>query len=151
MSKDFKITKLLKSKIEDLSNYGKVKVQLASLVVSSPKLLLLDDPGLYLSSLEKEDFMGILEQLRTTGITIVLASSSLDEVIYTINSTVYVLDNGSIVSSGSMLDVLSNDSLLNKVGLELPFMVDLSVKLEYYNLVNKITLSPLGLVESLWK
>ena len=95
--------------------------------------------------------MGILEQLRTTGITIVLASSSLDEVIYTINSTVYVLDNGSIVSSGSMLDVLSNDSLLNKVGLELPFMVDLSVKLEYYNLVNKITLSPLGLVESLWK
>ena len=95
--------------------------------------------------------MGILEQLRTTGITIVLSSSSLDEVIYTINSTVYVLDNGSIVSSGSMLDVLSNDSLLNKVGLELPFMVDLSVKLEYYNLVNKITLSPLGLVESLWK
>ena len=151
VSKDFKITKLLKSKIEDLSNYEKVKVQLASLVVNSPKLLLLDDPGLYLSSLEKEDFMGILEQLRTTGITIVLSSSSLDEVIYTINSTVYVLDNGSIVSSGSMLDVLSNDSLLNKVGLELPFMVDLSVKLEYYNLVNKITLSPLGLVESLWK
>ena len=151
ISKDLKITKLLKSKIEELDNYEKVRVQLASLLVSSPKLLLLDDPCLYLSSLEKEDFMRILEQLRTTGITIVLASSSLDEVIYTINSTVYVLDNGSIVSSGDMLEVLSNDSLLNKVGLELPFMVDLSVKLEYYNLVNKITLSPLGLVESLWK
>ena len=63
VSKDFKITKLLKSKIEDLSNYEKVKVQLASLVVSSPKLLLLDDPGLYLSSLEKRRFYG---NIRTT-------------------------------------------------------------------------------------
>ena len=95
--------------------------------------------------------MGLLEQLRTRGITIIMSSSSLEEVIYTINSIVYVLDKGVIVSSGDMLDVLSNDSLLNKIGLELPFMVDLSVKLEYYNLVPKINLSPLGMVEHLWK
>lgn len=151
VSKDLKITKLLKSKIEDLNNYERVRVYLASLIISSPKLLLLDDPGLYLSPLEKEDLMGILEQLRTTGITIVLVSSSLDEVIYTINSTLYVLNEGSIVCCGDMLEVLSNDSLLNKVGLELPFMVDLSVKLEYYNLVSKINLDSLGLVDSLWK
>ena len=90
--------------------------------------------------------MGILEQLRSSGITIIISSSSLDEVIYTINSTLYVLDKGAIVSSGDMLEVLSNDSLLNKVGLELPFMVDLSVKLKYYNLVSKINMSPLGMV-----
>ena len=113
--------------------------------------MLLDDPGLYLSPLEKEDFMGILEQLRSTGLTIVLVTSSLDEVIYTINSMLYVLDKGSIVSRGEVLDVLSDDSLLNKVGLKLPFTVDLSVKLKYYNLTNRINMGSLGLVDFLWK
>ena len=104
-----------------------------------------------MSHLEKEEFMSFLEQLRTRGITIVVSSSSLDEVVYTINSIIYVLDKGMIVSNGDMLEVLSDDSLLNKIGLELPFMVDLSVKLEYYNLTDKINLSPLGMVEHLWK
>ena len=149
--KDLNISDILNSKIEDLNNYERLKVYLASALVSSPKLLLFDDPGLYLSLLEKEEFMGILEQVRSTGITIILSTSSLDEVIYTINSTLYVLDKGEVVSSGEMLEVLSDDSLLNKVGLKLPFMIDLSVKLKYYNLVSKINMSPLGMVDSLWK
>lgn len=149
--KDLKISNLINSKIKDLNYYEKLRVFLASILVSGPKLLLLDDPCLYLSPLEKEEFMGILEQLRSTGLTIILSISSLDEVIYTINSTLYVLDKGSIVSSGEMLEVLSDDSLLNKLGLKLPFMVDLSVKLKYYNLVSKINMSPLGMVDLLWK
>ncbi len=151
IAKDLKITNILNSKIKDLNEYEKLRVFLASKVIYNPKLLLLDDPCLFLSPLEKEEFMGFLEQLRTRGITIIMSSSSLEEVIYTINSIVYVLDKGVIVSSGDMLEVLSDDSLLNKIGLELPFMVDLSVKLEYYNLVPKINLSPLGMVEHLWK
>ena len=149
--KDLKISNLINSKIKDLNYYEKLRVFLASILVSGPKLLLLDDPCLYLSLLEKEEFMGILEQLRSTGLTIILSTSSLDEVIYTINSTLYVLDKGGIVSSGEMLEVLSDDSLLNKLGLKLPFMVDLSVKLKYYNLVSKINMSPLGMVDLLWK
>ena len=151
IAKDLKITNILDSKIKDLNEYEKLRVFLASKVIYNPKLLLLDDPCLFLSPLEKEEFMGFLEQLRTRGITIVVSSSSLDEVVYTINSIIYVLDKGMIVSKGDMLEVLSDDSLLNKIGLELPFMVDLSVKLEYYNLTDKINLSPLGMVEHLWK
>lgn len=151
IAKDLKITKLLDSKVKSLSNYEKLRVGLASVIVNNPKLLLLDDPCLYLSPLEKEEFMRILEQLRSRGMTIIISCSSLEEVVYTINSILYVLDKGNIVSSGDMLDVLSNDSLLNKVGLELPFMVDLSVKLKYYNLVSKIDMNPLGMVMMLWK
>lgn len=151
IAKDLKITNLLNKNIKDLNEYEKLRVFLASKVIYNPKLLLLDDPCLFLSPLEKEEFMSFLEQLRTRGITIVVSSSSLDEVVYTINSIIYVLDKGMIVSNGDMLEVLSDDSLLNKIGLELPFMVDLSVKLEYYNLTDKINLSPLGMVEHLWK
>lgn len=151
IAKDLHITNLLNKNIKDLNEYEKLRICLASKIVSNPKLLLLDDPCLFLSPIEKEEFMGFLEQLRTRGITIIISTSTLEEVIYTINSIIYVLDKGEIVSSGEMLEVLSNDSLLNKIGLELPFMVDLSVKLEYYNLTDKINMSPLGMVESLWK
>lgn len=151
ISKDLKISKILNNKIDDLNYYEMLRVYLATILVNSPKLLLLDDPGLYLSPLEKEEFMGILEQIRSTGVTIILSTSCLDEVIYTINSTLYILDDGNIVSSGDMLKVLNDDSLLNKLGLNLPFMIDLSVKLKYYNLVSKINMSPLGMVDSLWK
>ena len=151
IAKDLKITNILNSKIKDLNEYEKLRVFLASKVIYNPKLLLLDDPCLFLSPLEKEEFMGLLEQLRTRGVTVVISTSSIEEVIYTINSIIFVLDKGEIVSSGEMLEVLSDDSLLNKIGLELPFMVDLSVKLEYYNLTDKINMSPLGMVESLWK
>ena len=132
IAKDLHITNLLNKNIKDLNEYEKLRICLASKIVSNPKLLLLDDPCLFLSPIEKEEFMGFLEQLRTRGITIIISTSK-------------------IVSSGEMLEVLSNDSLLNKIGLELPFMVDLSVKLEYYNLTDKINMSPLGMVESLWK
>lgn len=151
VAKDLHITSLLNKNIKDLNEYERLRVSLASKVITNPKLLLLDDPCLFLSPIEKEEFMGLLEQLRTRGVTVVISTSSLEEVIYTINSIIYVLDKGEIVSSGEMLEVLSNDSLLNKIGLELPFMVDLSVKLEYYNLTDKINMSPLGMVESLWK
>ena len=85
------------------------------------------------------------------GMTIIMTSSSLEETIYTVNSTLYILDNGKIISSGDIFEVLSNDSLINKAGLELPFMVDLSVKLKYYNLVDKIFLNPVRLVDTIWK
>ncbi len=151
IAKDFKITNLLNKKIEDLDEYEMLRVLVASKTINNPKLLLLDDPCLYLSPLEKEDFMNLLERLRTKGITIIMVTSSLDEVVYPLNSIIYVLNKGSIVVSGEMEDVLSNDSVINKVGLKLPFMVDLSIKLKYYNLTDKINMSPLGMVEYLWK
>ncbi len=149
--KDLKINKILDKEVNKLTYYEKIKVQLACMVVSEPKLLLLDDPCKYLSPFETEEFISILEHLRSRGITLVMATSSLEEIVYTINSTLYILNKGSIVSKGEALEVLKNDSLINKALLELPFVVDLSVKLEYYNLISKINLSFLGLVDSLWK
>ena len=59
--------------------------------------------------------------------------------------------NQSIKSKKVKMQAEFDDSLLNKLGLKLPFIIDLSVKLKYYNLVSKINMSPLGMVDSLWK
>ena len=52
---------------------------------------------------------------------------------------------------GKTLDVLKKDNILSKLGLELPFMVDLSLKLQFYELINDIKLDMDDLVVSLWK
>ena len=49
------------------------------------------------------------------------------------------------------LDFLFTDSKLNKLGLSLPFMVDLSIKLKYYGLVDDIMLDMNRMVDKLWK
>lgn len=151
ISKDLKLTSLLEKEIEELSYYEKLKVFLAANLVCEPKVLLIDDVDKYLNYKEKEEFVGILNHLQTMGLTIIMTSSSLDMAVDTVNATLYILDKGKIVSSGEVFEVLSNDSLINKTGLELPFMVDLCVKLKYYNLVDKIVLNPLRLVDILWK
>ena len=46
---------------------------------------------------------------------------------------------------------VQEDSKLNKLGLTLPFMVDLSLKLKYYELVDNIETDMDRLVDILWK
>ena len=55
------------------------------------------------------------------------------------------------VIEGTPNYVLQNDNIVNKVGLNLPFMYDLTVKLKDYNLLDDIVLDPDRMVNILWK
>ena len=47
--------------------------------------------------------------------------------------------------------MLEKDNIINKAGLELPFMMDLSVKLRDYDLIKDIELDMEKMVDNLWK
>ena len=49
------------------------------------------------------------------------------------------------------LPILKEDNIINKIGLKIPFMIDLSVKLQDYDLISKMTLDMNGMVNKLWK
>ena len=49
------------------------------------------------------------------------------------------------------LDVLKEDNVINKLGLSMPFMLDLSIKLKDYELIDELSLDMEGLVDILWK
>ena len=48
-------------------------------------------------------------------------------------------------------DILKEDNIINKIGLKIPFMIDLSVKLQDYDLISEMTLDMNGMVNKLWK
>ena len=81
--------------------------------------------------------------------TIILSTNNLEDTINT--DYLYILDKGKIVVEGAPLTVLKEDTLINRLGLTLPFMVDLSLKLKFYELIDDIELDMEALVNKLWK
>ena len=52
---------------------------------------------------------------------------------------------------GNPKEIIEKDNIMNKAGLNLPFMIDLSVKLRDYELINSIEQDKDRMVDLLWK
>ena len=100
--------------------------------------------------LNKNDVIEIINMLKTIkNLTIVYTTDNLEE---TVNSDyLYILSSGEIILEGAPLKVLEKDNILNKLGLDLPFMIDLSVKLKDYDLIDSIEQDMDRMVDILWK
>lgn len=146
----FKITKLLDRNIKDITSSEKQKLLLALSYIHKPKVLLLDNPFIMMTMSDKKEMLNSLREINISDkVTIILASNDLEEIInldYT-----YVFDDGKLIMEGKPLSVLREEALLNKIGLRLPFMVDLSFKLEFYELIKSPVLDLEGMVDILWK
>lgn len=146
----FKLNKYLSSNPHELYSNLKIKVQLALATLLKPQILFLDDICSMMTKSETKEILDILKYLKEEEkMTIIMTTDDLNE---TINSDyLYIMSDGEIVLEGSPLSVLEKDNILNRLGLNLPFMVDLSVKLRDYELIDKIELDMDRMVETLWK
>ena len=116
-------------------------------VIHTPKILLLDNVFDDLLEKEVKEIIEIFKKIG--GMTIIVSSNTL-EMSYLFDQIV-VMDKSTVIFSGTPFAVLKEDSTLNKLGLNLPFMVDLSIKLKYYGLVEDIELDMDRMVNKLWK
>ena len=72
------VTELLDSHPYDLSGGEQQRAALAKVLLTDPKLLLLDEPTKGIDSFFKETFSGILADLKKQGITIVMVSHDVE-------------------------------------------------------------------------
>ena len=72
------ITELLYSHPYDLSGGEQQRVALAKVLLTEPKLLLLDEPTKGIDGFFKETLAGILKELQTQGVTIVMVSHDVE-------------------------------------------------------------------------
>lgn len=120
----------LNKKINDLTLSEIKKVQLASVIVYNPKILILDEPTIHLNFKEKKDLLRILNILNTKyNKTIILLSRDAN-FIYEFDSYIYVMDHGNIVLNGNN-DILLNQEELFKYNLSVPDIV------KFINIANK--------------
>ena len=144
-----KIKSLVDKRIKDLSYYEKVKVLIAASIIHSPKVLFIDDILRFLNKNEREEIIKLFNKIANEmNITILFTTSDISNVVGLTN--IYVLDKGKIVMSGTFDSIIMKDNELSKIGLEIPLMIDLSRKLQFYNLVDKIYYDPDKVVDALW-
>ena len=144
--KKLKLKKQSTTNINKLSKKEIVLSQIAISLIKNPKILLIDNISTYFS--EKE-IIEIIKYLKEYKMTIIYTTIHLEESIY--SDYLYFINNNKIVLEGKPLDILQKDNIINKIGLELPFMVDLSVKLKDYELITDLELDPERMVDNLWK
>ncbi|MDD3048916.1 MAG: ATP-binding cassette domain-containing protein [Bacilli bacterium] len=135
IARKLKIEDILECEPSFLNISDKYKVAIASALIANPKILILDEA---LSKIDKYDRKEILELLKELNkkdhLTIINFTKDLEE---TYNSNrILVLNRGNILIDGPTKKVLKEEKAFNRIGIELPFMVDLSLKLNFYGLID---------------
>lgn len=147
--KIFKLSKYQKVSISNIELTTLIKIQLALAISKKPKVLLIDNLGSYFSKKEIKELLQVLKEVqRKENMTIIMTTNDLTEVIE--SDYLYIIAQNSVVLQGTPLEVLEKDNTLNKIGLEVPFMIDLSVKLRDYDLIKDIELDMDRMVDTLW-
>ena len=79
-------------------------------LMAEPRLLILDEPSLGLSPLLVEEMFGLIRQLRSTGLAVLLVEQNVGQSLE-VADRAYVMENGSIRFTGLPDDLLRSDEL----------------------------------------
>ena len=149
IANDLNIENLLNLNPHSLSGGEKELVALASALINSPKLLLIDGSLSMLDDVTKDKVFAYLKKLnKEKKLTILVTTNNLEDSLY---GKELILLNKNIVLKEKINKAFDNEDIFKKCHLEMPFMASLSHKLKYYGLVDKVILKMDKMVNELWK
>ena len=106
-----------------LNGGEKRRVAIASVLISNPKLLIMDEPTIGLDNNSKKKLMKLLCTLKTKYLkTIIIVTHDVD-MLYEIVDNVVVLSKGKVIKEGSKLEVFGDVDYLNKNNTPIPNVV----------------------------
>lgn len=115
----YQIFPILKDKASDraktMSGGEQQMLVIARGLMSSPQLLILDEPSLGLAPIMVEKMLDVVTQINEIGVTVLLVEQNIRESLEMADKC-YVLENGRIVRSGDGKELLS-DSYVREVYL----------------------------------
>lgn len=113
----------------DLSGGQKRRVAIASIIAMEPKVLVLDEPCAGLDPKGREVILSLVRDYqRKMGNTVILVSHSMEDVAR-ICSKVVVMNKGSLAMYGTVDEVYSRGAELKEMGLNVPEITDVFLKL----------------------
>lgn len=102
-----------------------------------------------LNNLSELELKKLFNFLKENNILFINVCNNIELCLYTNYLMIY--DDSKVLIEGITLEVLKNEKLLKRIGIHLPFIVELSLLLKDYGLVNEIYLDKESLVDKLWK
>lgn len=148
IAKKFKLNNILYNKPSELTNSEKQRVAIAGSLIFNPKILILDEALHQLTPSDKIDVLQVLKKYqRDRNLTIIMITHNLENTLY--SDRIIILNKGNIFLEGTPEEVYSNDKI-DKLSLDLPFIVKLSKELMKEKIINKVYTNPFYLMEDLW-
>lgn len=141
ISKKIGISDLLEKDPHELSLEKRNLVSLATALVSKPDILVIDN-------MLSEFDLNIIKLIKDLKMTIINFTSNSEDCLY--GDRIVVLDKGKIVLDNKKEDFFDDADKVKKY-MKLPFIVDLSNRLKFYDLIDKIYFDEKELVNALWK
>mgnify|MGYP007083037095 FL=1 len=128
--------------LDTMDGFDAIKMQIE---VFLSKRIVFNEIWYYLSKEEKSE---LLEILKRRNVSFVNITSNVEDVIY--SDYVIVYDDDKKILEGNKEMVLRNEKLLKRLGYGIPFVVDLSIQLNYYDIFDTVYYDMDKLTEALW-
>ena len=148
-ARKFRLNHLLIRDPNSLGSSDKAKMKILCALITNPKILIMDN---ILSELDYNDKLlinEILNDYKKDGGIIINVTSDIEDTLY--GDRIIIIYNDSLVCDGKTLSVLNEEKLLKRLGLGLPFIIELNKYLMDYGMINKYYLTNEKLVGALWK
>ena len=102
-----------------------------------------------INTLHSQNFCIIFKYAKNNKICILNVTTNPEELLY--GTDIIILDNNHVVAYEPSDIILSDDKYLSKIGMHLPFIVEMSTNLNYYDLLKEKYFDMKALVGELWK
>ena len=142
--KELNIEYLIYKKTSELSESEKELAILLCMIVSKPSLLILDNS---INNLEYNIKVKIINYLKQQDLTVINITDNVEDML--LSDKIVIINDKKCVVFNNIYEL--NENIIVENNLKLPFMVDLSNKLKYYDLVDKIYINKNELVDEVWK
>ena len=139
----------LDKNINELTKCEKQILLIMLAILHKPKVLFFDNVFNIFSQDEEKKLLSILRKfIEKENLTIINFTSSLNSAFS--SDKLILLSNFKIIGEYLPSDLYNDDKLFYQNGLEIPFIVDLSVKLKIYGLIDKNYTSIEKMVDDIW-
>lgn len=148
-SRKFNLTELLIRDPFSLGTSDKAKLKICSALICRSKIFVLND---ILSLLDKNDYEIVIKLLKeyvSIGGIILNFTTNIEETL--LGDRIIIVNDNKVVVDGETFSVLNEEKILKRLGLGLPFYIELSKYLIDYNLIKKYYTDSESLVNALWK
>ncbi|MDI9609584.1 MAG: ABC transporter ATP-binding protein [Candidatus Verstraetearchaeota archaeon] len=128
----------LKDRSPHRLSYGeKKRVSIATALVNSPELLILDEPTANLDLRSRRSLVELVNLLNKQGLTLIVSTHDV-EALPDLVERVLIMEGGKIVSEGPVKSIITDEQLLGEASLEPPAISRLFMRLKARGLVQEV-------------
>lgn len=135
---------------KNLSGGEQQLMYIASCLIKHPKLIICDNSFSMLDNFIKDKLLKKLKKLsKEKNISIINITNDTEDILY--GDNLVIISNNKIILNDKKEVIYNNEKLFKSLNIKMPFMVELSLKLKYYNLLNNTEIDMNRMINKLWK